>query len=74
VFSERLPRFSPVLRQRGWHNQYDRFLKNDSFVRDPSTLLQFAPETFYEEYLVERLSGLGITRPDTTATLASGPA
>ncbi len=57
VFHERLPRFSPVLRKRGWHIQYDNLARNHCFVRDPSTLLRFTPETFYEEYLVERLAG-----------------
>lgn len=74
VFSERLPRFSPVERQRGWHIQYDKISKDDSFVRDPSTLLQFTPETFYEEYLLERLSGLGIMQPGDAATPAPGRA
>jgi SAM-dependent methyltransferase len=57
VFRERLPRFSPALRQRGWNIQYDHLARDHSFVRDPATLLRFTPETFYEEYLVERLAG-----------------
>jgi hypothetical protein len=62
VFRERLPRFASVERQRGWNMQYDNLARNHSFVRDPATLLRFAPETFYEEYLVERLAGGRIAR------------
>jgi len=62
VFRERLPRFSAAARERGWHTQYDKYLKNDSFVRDRSTLLRFTPGTFHEEYVVERLTGIGIRR------------
>jgi hypothetical protein len=51
-----------VERQRGWNMQYDNLARNHSFVRDPATLLRFAPETFYEEYLVERLAGGRIAR------------
>ncbi|MFZ0934367.1 MAG: glycosyltransferase family 2 protein [Bryobacteraceae bacterium] len=63
VFRERLPRFSPALRQEGWHIQYDGLGLGHSFVRNPDTLLPFNPRTFYEEYLIERLSGIGIA-PD----------
>lgn len=61
VFGERLPRFSPALRARGWHVHYDGMHPLDhSFLHDPATLRSFDPETFYQDYLVERLSGLGI--------------
>ncbi|HEY1203161.1 MAG: glycosyltransferase family 2 protein [Bryobacteraceae bacterium] len=62
VFRERLPRFSPALRQIGWHVQYDECRLGHSFVRNPNTLLPFDPRTFYEEYLVERLSAIGTAR------------
>jgi hypothetical protein len=62
VFQERLPRFNPELRRNGWHRQYDEVGPGHSFVRSPDTLLPFDPRTFYDEYLVERLSGIGIER------------
>ena len=65
VFQERLPRFNPELRRNGWHNQYDGFGPGHSFVQSPNTLLPFDPRTFYDEYLVERLSGIGIARHDS---------
>jgi hypothetical protein len=67
VHAERLPRFSPENRRRGWHTQYDGLSKGHSFVRDPATLLFFDPATFYEEYLMERVSGIGIVRPGVKA-------
>jgi glycosyltransferase involved in cell wall biosynthesis len=72
VFVERLPRFRPVLRARGWHKQYDGISRNHAFVRDPSTLSCFSPETFYDEYMIERLSGIGIARPGNAAAPGSG--
>ncbi len=47
---------------RGWHVQYDELSKRRSFVWDPETLLRFDEETFYRDYVVERLSGVGIIR------------
>ncbi|MEI9975608.1 MAG: glycosyltransferase family 2 protein [Ignavibacteriota bacterium] len=69
VFQERRPRFSPELRQRGWHIQYDHILEDEAFVKDPSTLSHFRPETFYSEYLVERLSTIGIWLPGAAAPM-----
>jgi hypothetical protein len=60
IYRDRLPRFSPALRQVGWHTQYDTLGPKHSFVRNPDTLLAFDPQRFYEEYLVERLSGVGV--------------
>ncbi len=63
VFVDRLPRFNVQDRQvRGWHIQYDGLSREQSFVRDPATLLRFDEKTFYRQYLVERLSGVGIVR------------
>jgi hypothetical protein len=63
VFADRLPRFNRFERLvRGWHTQYNDLRKEDSFIRDPATLTLFDEKTFYQEYLVERLSGVGILR------------
>jgi len=74
VFGERLPRYSADGRRRGWHVQYDGLARNHSFVRDPSTLSFFDPNTFYEEFLVERLGsvGLAIEDPETVLSASRG--
>lgn len=41
VFAERVPRFDPAEKQRGWHVQYEEFARARSFVRDPKELKHF---------------------------------
>lgn len=72
VFHERLPRFSPVLRERGWHIQYDGRSPGDTFERDAASLLKFDEHKFYEEYLLERITGFGIMHPGTHTLLGFG--
>jgi glycosyltransferase involved in cell wall biosynthesis len=57
VFAERRPRWNAAERAFGWHAQYDHLT---SFERDPSELILFDPATFYEDWLMERLSGVGV--------------
>jgi hypothetical protein len=60
---ERIPRVNRFDRQvRGWHTHHEELAKRQSFVRDPAELLRFDDETFYRDYVVERLSGVGIIR------------
>jgi hypothetical protein len=63
VLTERRPRWSPVERRRGWHNQYDGVSPDTGFVRDPRELELFDEATFYERFLYERLARIGIPRP-----------
>lgn len=44
VYEERIPRFDPRERSRGWHIQYDGTQPGRSFVRDPATLTQYDPD------------------------------
>jgi hypothetical protein len=44
VFEQRLPRFAPEERARGWHIQYDALEKDHNFIRDPATLQAYDPE------------------------------
>ena len=60
VFGERKPRFS--LAEKGWHIQYDHIEKGHSFLHEPESLRFFDPCSFYQQYLVERISGIGIVR------------
>ena len=59
VFGERAPRWSQQERSLGWHKQYDGVTPGDTFIRDPATL-QVDDPTFDENYLIERLSGIGV--------------
>ncbi len=43
VLQERLPRFAPEERSRGWHVQYDAVKEGGSFLRESSTLMPFDP-------------------------------
>jgi hypothetical protein len=43
VLQERLPRFAPDERARGWHVQYDSFHEGSTFLRESSSLLPFDP-------------------------------
>jgi hypothetical protein len=60
IFNERLNQLSPAEKARGWHNQYNRFSKKSTFIVENESLNKFSPSSFYNEYLVERLSGIGI--------------
>jgi hypothetical protein len=60
IFVDRKPRVLPSARERGWHNHYDRYVRGQSFLVDPKGLKVFDDE-FPVRYLLERLSGVGIT-------------
>jgi len=66
IVRERQGRYSPrekVLRE--WHTHYDDISTAPSYVLDPATLLAYDPATFDEQYLTERLTGIGMLRtPD----------
>jgi hypothetical protein len=62
IFHERQERWSPAERAGGWHIQYDHLQPGHYFVRDPETLEIF--DDFHSRYLVERLTRVGIPRPE----------
>lgn len=63
VLAERKPRFNPEDRKlRGWHGHYDHIESGYNFLCTPESLLHFDPAHFYQEYLLERISGIGIVR------------
>lgn len=41
VFQQRLPRFTPYERARGWHTQYNWVKEDTNFLADPKELLTF---------------------------------
>lgn len=59
VFAERKSRWNAEERARGWHFQYDNFREGHRFAWKAEDLIGF-DATFYRDYLVERLSGIGI--------------
>jgi len=61
LFQDRKPRYSPQGRKKGWHVQYDEMNPGFVFLRSPNELNLF-DDTFYENYVVELISGLGIKR------------
>jgi glycosyltransferase involved in cell wall biosynthesis len=53
----------------GWHHMYDRFggvdddqLFEEVCITSRTARIRFDPETFYDHYLVERVSGVGLER------------
>jgi glycosyltransferase involved in cell wall biosynthesis len=62
VFLERIPRFNPEERSKGWHIQYDSNDREQSFLKHPGELEPFDESTFYKTYIVERLSSVGVIR------------
>jgi O-antigen biosynthesis protein len=63
VFRDRLPRVRKERTERGWHVHFDQFEHLESF--EPwqlAELTAYDENGFWHEYLVERLSGVGIER------------
>ena len=56
ILRERHGRWNPDERRQGWHFGYDHIRRGHDFIRSPHDLIEFTPG-FYEDYLVERLSG-----------------
>jgi len=57
LFRERIPRYTP--KEREMNTQYDEFFSRSNFLKNPKSLFEFNPY-FYSDYLLERLSGIGI--------------
>lgn len=62
VFTDRKPRWHPEERAAGWHTHYDDIAPKSSFLRRREELRYFNRPAFHREFLLERLSGLGILR------------
>lgn len=62
ILVDRLPRIAEERRSLGWHTQYDRFATGDVSGWSRSGLCAWSDQMFAAEYLVERLSGIGIER------------
>lgn len=64
IFKERKPRFSPIETKYGMHTHYNHHDKNQSFIEKKTDHIYFHTPNFDDEYLVERISGIGITVSD----------
>jgi hypothetical protein len=62
IFRERKARWNPEERAKGWHIQYDAIEEGHVFLRPACEQEFFAEADFNKNYLVERLSGIGILR------------
>ncbi len=63
VFAERRERYSPRLRAKGWHIQYDSMKMDDQFLWNPDDLIEFDDRKTRSDYLTELLAGIGIASP-----------
>jgi uroporphyrinogen-III synthase len=62
VFRERKARWNPKERSQGWHIHYDSMKSGHQFVQPPDAKEIFEEAHFNNNYLVERLSGIGTNR------------
>lgn len=69
IIRERRDRYDLSERAEGLHSHYDLLAEQASYLRDPGGLLEFSPERFNREYLIERLSGIGIPRLEPAPSL-----
>jgi hypothetical protein len=60
IFKQRKPRFSPAERARGWHVHYDAMAPEMEFLWKPESLDSLDAADFHDEYLLERVAGIGI--------------
>jgi glycosyltransferase involved in cell wall biosynthesis len=59
IFQERRSRIRPEEIAQGWHSHLRDFAPQQSFLRNPESLLRM-DDSFYEHRLLERLTGVGI--------------
>jgi len=62
VLRERKPRYYPLERALGWHRHWDHVKEGHCFLRNPNELKAWNEDLFFKEFLVERLSRIGIVR------------
>jgi hypothetical protein len=60
VFADRARRWNQEERSLGWHQQYDHLTRGASLLRDPAAMQRVCGAEFEEQFLIERLSGIGV--------------
>lgn len=72
LFCDRFPRIQKEKQKLGWHNHYDHITERHLEGWDKRSLSSWNATSFGTEYLVERISGIGIPQsqpvPETSAT------
>lgn len=68
LFHDRMPRYTPY--EKEINTQYDEYLSRPNFLKNPKSLLEFN-SSFYTDYLLERLSGIGIIPKDLMNLLST---
>ena len=62
VFRDRIPRTRREQASHGWHAQYDAFMEAGTIPGwQQQDLIAWHPQLFLTEYVVERISGIGLT-------------
>lgn len=69
---ERIPRTERARTERGWHTHYVRFRDTPITGWSTSGLTPWHEPTFWAEFLVERLSGIGISRESQSPASPDG--
>jgi hypothetical protein len=62
IFKERQSRFTKAEKQKGWHVQYNDIREDTSFIKNKAGLVRFGTDKFWQDFILERLSGVGIKR------------
>lgn len=60
IFQERLPRMQIEKQKKGWHTHYDKYLRAEISAWKPTDLFPWFENHFYTEFLVPRISGIGL--------------
>ncbi len=67
IFKDRLPRFKSDRKKYGWHGHYDKHQRENIKTWKDYNLLYYEENKFNKKYLIERLSGIGIIRDNSSA-------
>lgn len=59
IFQDRLPRIEKGNKLRGWHTHYKMQSELEKYIWNESTLIKY-DDNFNKEYIIQRLSGLGL--------------
>lgn len=56
-------------REKGWHYHYDSFLQNPKYTWDKFELIPYKREMFQSEFIIERLTGIGIVKSESLVAI-----
>lgn len=62
IFSDRNNRITSEEKLKGWHTQYAKYKTEDNFIWNEKNLSKFTQGNYYNDFIVERLSGIGILK------------